>query len=204
MCPAQNQAVTEEMLFEFLRDGERRQELAQLFLDTLGSEGKKWLQERILQSSSTGDESSSANFARQIGAREVDSSERKILEINTLFNYYNHRKQLLANSLTAQEVAHLLGVTRQTIHDRIKDGKLIGLIENNTMRLPIFQFDPEGPNGVVPGLMDVFAIMNCNLLGRIDWMVTPNPVFDRKTPLDALKGGELASVMVEAQAIGVS
>ena len=149
MRPLQNTA-TEEQFYKLLTEGPRTKELVHLFLEALGPEGQQWLASRMLDQE-VPVPVGNVGFAKQIGAKQLDSDSQKILETTSLFNYFKHRKQLLARSLTAQEVAQMLSVSKQTVHDRIRDGKLIGLLENNVMKLPTFQFDPEGPNGIVDG-----------------------------------------------------
>jgi hypothetical protein len=98
----------------------------------------------------------------------------------------------------------MLDVSKQTIHDRIRENKLIGLVESNIMRLPLFQFDPAGPNGAVDGLGEVLKELSGSLLGKIFWLVTENPVLDGKAPIEIMKRGDLERVLREARSVGVA
>ena len=62
------------------------------------------------------------------------------------------RQRLLADSLTAPEVARRLGVTRQTPHDRARAGTLLAVMDRGMLRFPAWQFDPAGPDGALPSL----------------------------------------------------
>lgn len=198
MCALQQKRISKEVLLDLLKDDES----AQLFLDTLSPEVHDWLRKRLLASSDP--PCGNLDFANQIGIERLDPEKQKIIETTALFNYFKHRRELLANSLTAQNVAEMLGVSKQTVHERIKDGKLVGILENGVMKLPTFQFDPEGPNGVVAGLAEILAQMHCGVLGRINWFTTPRAVFEGKAPIEVLRRGDKKRVLQEAQAVGVA
>ena len=119
-------------------------------------------------------------------------------------NYFARRKELLARSIGTVEAAELLGVPTQTIHDRIKDKKLIGMVEANSMRLPIFQFDPAGQNGCVEGLSEVLKTMSGSLLSKISWLTSSNAVFEGNSPIDVLKSGNQDAVLREARGVKFS
>ncbi len=203
MCALREQSVTEEQFTEFLQNGAQSRQFAHFIFETLAEDGQEWLKKRIFNSSDNRISSAEAGFAKLIGARQLAAEESKALEITALLNYFSYRKSLLANSLTAQEVANMLSVSRTTVHERIRSGQMIGVLENGIMKLPVFQFDPEGPNGIVPGLQEVLSVMRCSLLGKISWLVSTNSVFDGQKPIDILKKGELPKVVREAQAVGV-
>jgi len=194
--------TSSEELCELLLDGSRSREIAQFFVEALGPDGSAWLTERL--SCDRPVEPATQGFSSLIGARQLDPEKKRLLEVSTLFKYFSHRKQLLANALTAQEVADLLSVSRQTVHERIKDGRLFGILESNVMRLPAFQFDPAGPNGVIAGLPEVFALINSSVLGKMTWLTSSNPVFDGQPPFEVLKQGRFEDVLQEARSVGVS
>ncbi len=139
-----------------------------------------------------------------LGVTKLSQEEQKALEINSLVNYFARRKELLARSIGAADAAELLGVSKQAIHHRIRDKKLIGMVEANSMRLPIFQFDPAGHNGCVEGLSEVLKTMSGSLLSKISWLTSSNAVFEGKAPIDVLKSGNQDAVLREARAVGVA
>jgi predicted DNA-binding protein YlxM (UPF0122 family) len=194
---------SENDLCRFLVDTGNSRELAHFFMETLGDEGCEILRKRIVASERDrpgGDK----NLASLLGITELSPEEQKALEINSLVNYFARRKELLARSISAVEAADLLGVSKQTIHDRIKEKKLIGLLEAKSMRLPIFQFDPAGQNGCVDGLPEVLQAMSGSLLSKISWLTSANAVFEGKAPIDVLKSGNQNRVLREARAVGVA
>ena len=129
--------------------------------------------------------------------------EEKIqLELEGLFRYFEKRRQLLFGALSAPEVAKLLGTSRQTPHDRMKSMTLLGVLDKGSYRFPVWQFDPEGPDGVIDGLPFVLKAMSVSDLSKLNWLMRPNPFLDGLTPIAALKIGEKERVILEAAAVG--
>jgi hypothetical protein len=119
----------------------------------------------------------------------------------SLVDYYKLRHQLLADSLTAPQVAALLGVTRQTPHDRVKDRKLLAVMDRGKLRFPVWQFDPREPNGVLRGVPQVLRALRTDPLAAASWMVRPNAHLDGKSPLQVLRDGDVDRVLCEAQCV---
>ena len=123
-----------------------------------------------------------------------------------LMRAFAERRMLLTEAMGVAEVAELLGVGRQTPHDRVKAETLLAVKENGKLMFPDWQFDPEGADGVLAGLPEVLRAMRgpISALGRVRWFVTPKPLMDGRTPLEALRAGDVDDVIREAQSIGVS
>jgi hypothetical protein len=131
------------------------------------------------------------------------SNDQKIkLEMEALFQYFQKRKQLLETALTAPQVAELLGTSRQTPHDRVKSKSLLGVLDKGALRFPAWQFDPEGPDGVIDGLPEVLKTIAASDFAKLNWLVRPNPFLDGLTPLQLLKQGNKERVIREAIGIG--
>lgn len=131
------------------------------------------------------------------------SHDQKIkLEMESLFQYFRKRKQLLETTFTAPQVAELLGTSRQTPHDRIKSKSLLGVFDKGALRFPTWQFDPEGPDGVINGLPEVLKTIAASDFAKLNWLVRPNPFLDGLTPLQSLKQGNKERVIREAMGIG--
>ena len=142
------------------------------------------------------------SFAERLGISQRTPMQTRALELVSLLRYFDLRKQLLENSMSANTVAEMLGVSRQTPHDRVRAGQLLGIMDNNAMKFPLWQFDPEGPNGVVTGLPEVLSALNCSPLAKISWLSKPNVIFAGLTPIEALKQNRRLEVIQEAQAVG--
>jgi hypothetical protein len=144
------------------------------------------------------------NLVQALAGRAYSNKEKIELEIESLFKYFQKRKQLLADSLTAPQVAKLLGTSRQTPHDRLKKRSLLAVLDNGALRFPLWQFDPEGPDGVIDGLSEVLKKLAASDFAKLNWLVRPNPFLDGLTPVQALKQGDRERVIQEAASVGAS
>lgn len=141
-------------------------------------------------------------FVQTLVGRTYTRQEKLELELESLFRYFERRRQLLEGALTAPYVAKLLGTSRQTPHDRIKSQTLLGVLDKGTYRFPAWQFDPEGPDGVIDGLPEVLRVLEVSDFAKLNWLMRPNPFLDGLTPLVALKQGQKERVIREAAAVG--
>ncbi|MEZ4573193.1 MAG: antitoxin Xre/MbcA/ParS toxin-binding domain-containing protein [Thermomicrobiales bacterium] len=135
----------------------------------------------------------------------VPESQRIEDELELLMRSFERRRELLAGSLTAPQVATLLNTTRQTPHDRVKAGTLLAVMDRGALRFPAWQFNSEGPDGVIAGLPDVIqALVDVSPLAKISWLTRPSEIFDGRSPLDLLKDGQIERVVWQAQGVGVA
>ncbi len=123
-----------------------------------------------------------------------------------LLRSFRERHLLLRDALTVKDVTDLLQVGRQTPHDRASAGTLLAIKDNGQLRFPAWQFDPEGSDGVIQGLPEVVQAMRGPIspLAKIKWFLTPKSLLAGRTPLDALREGNVEDVVTEASAIGAS
>jgi hypothetical protein len=64
------------------------------------------------------------------------------LEFEALRRSFALRRQLLASTIRSAEVNELLATgSRQTVHDRVKAGTLLGILDQGKWRFPLWQFD---------------------------------------------------------------
>lgn len=142
--------------------------------------------------------------AELTGGREYSRQERSALEMATLARSFRLRKELLEGALTAPQVANLLDTTRQTPHDRVKSSTLLAVLDRGVWRFPAWQFDPEGPDGVIEGLPEVLRTLHTSSLAKASWLVRPNQYLEGRTPLEALKEGLREPVRSAAEMVGIS
>lgn len=128
--------------------------------------------------------------------------ERGKLEFVSLVRNFQWRRELLKGALSASQVADLLGTSRQTPHDRVKSNSLLAVSDRGAWRFPAWQFDPEGPDGVIDGLPEVLKALKVSQLSKLSWLVRPNSFLDGLTPVEALKQGQKERVIAEAVGIG--
>ena len=134
--------------------------------------------------------------------RTYTPAEAAALELSANRQAFARRHELLAGALTASQAAALLGTTRQTPYDRAGKKTLLAVMDRGHLRFPSWQFDAGGPNGVVAGLPDALRALDVAPLGKVSWMTRPNPYLEGRTPLQALKDGDLARVVDQARAVG--
>jgi len=138
------------------------------------------------------------------GGRIYTPMEVVELETRVLTASFARRRELLKDAITAPKVAKLLGTSRQTPHDRVESGTLLGVRDHGAWYFPLWQFDAEGPDGVIAGLPDVIKALNVSALGKVSWLTRAHRQLDGKSPLDALKCGEIERVVELAAAVGVN
>ena len=194
----------EDKTLELLARDEGKRLFVHLLYAGLPQEALVSLYERLVAAQQYTESEKDSKFAERIGARKYGIEERMVLEITSLMHYFDYRRRLLGNALTASRVAEMLGTSRQTPHDRVKAGLLLGILDNNIWKFPEWQFDPAGPNGTVNGLPEVLAALQCGTFAKIAWLATPNAIFDGERPIDALNMGRLDEVVHEASAVGVN
>jgi len=128
-------------------------------------------------------------------------TERLKLELDSLVESFKYRRTLLKDSISASDVAHMLGVSRQTPHDRVKAQTLLAVMDNGVLKFPLWQFNPEGSNGVIEGLPEVLKALTGSDFSKLSWLVRMNP-FLGFTPIEALQRGLKAQVIEGALAVG--
>ena len=141
---------------------------------------------------------------------EALPSEQELAAIrwSNLRRSFAERRALLVDALDVSKVAELLSVTRQTPHDRAKAGTLLAVRENGRLLFPAWQFDPDGPDGVLEGLAETLTALRdrpVSQVGVVRWFVSgKSQLPGGASPLDRLRAGAVGEVLAEAQAIGVS
>ena len=55
---------------------------------------------------------------------------------------------------------------------------------------------------LLAGLPDVLRALDASLLGKASWLMRANPYLEGRTPLEALRGGDLERVLDQARAVG--
>ncbi len=193
--------VSKEKVKEALKQEASADELLDQLLEALEPSELDILLRKILNVYQHGPVSQGR--AHKFQTREYSTKERIELEFATLYKYFENRRKLLESALTPTQVGKLLNVSRQTAHDRREAGTMLGVMDNSAWRYPIWQFDPEGPNGVVDGLPDVLKALKVSNLAKVSWLTRTNPVLE-STPVEALKQGRKKEVLTEALAVGVA
>lgn len=103
-----------------------------------------------------------------------------------------HRVELLGEAggtLSAEEVGHLLGITRQAVDKRRRAHVLLGLRRGGDWRYPRCQFDEEA-HEVLEGLPKVVqALADAGPWVALDFLLAPDDALDGRSPIEALRTG---------------
>ncbi|MEO0802078.1 MAG: hypothetical protein AAFY57_07380 [Cyanobacteria bacterium J06642_2] len=114
------------------------------------------------------------------------------------------KKELLeakGGSLSSTEVGALLGISRQAVDKRRREGKLIALPAGRSRwRYPGWQF---ADNRVLPGLTEVLQAMPIrDAWMQAAFMMNGDARLGGASPLDVLRAGDADSVLIAAQMYG--
>lgn len=146
-------------------------------------------------------------LAKRIADKDyVEPNPSRLLELQlaNLQRIYQRRRELLANAITSTKVAELLGCeNRSTVRDRRLAGTILGLKDKGVYKYPIWQFDPEGDDGILDGFPQVLAALDVPDFVKLNWLNKPHRAFEQKTPIEMLKQREIEKVIVEARAVGI-
>lgn len=147
-------------------------------------------------------------LAKKIAGDDYSEGNLAVLELANLKRYYQRRRELLARSITTPEVAKLIGCQAiTTVHDRRKAGTLLGLKDNGVYKFPLWQFDPEGDDGVIDRLPELLKTLQISDFTKLNWLSKPLRAFEGRTPVEILKSGneeDIEDLIVEARGVGVA
>ena len=131
-----------------------------------------------------------------------------LLELANLKRYYQRRRELLASSITTPQVAELIGCQAiTTVHDRRKAGTLLGLKDSGVYKFPLWQFDPEGDDGVIDHLPELVKTLQISDFAKLNWLTKSLRAFGGRTPVEILRSGndkDIEDLIIEAAGVGVA
>ncbi|MBE2316662.1 DNA-binding protein [Solirubrobacter sp. CPCC 204708] len=106
---------------------------------------------------------------------------------------------VLADALTRQQAAELLGISPQAVSKRHAAGSLVALARGREQHFPAWQFH-EG--ATLPGLAEVIAAYPGGALSLSTWATTPNPDLEGRSPERTLtRRGGVEQVLAAIEAI---
>lgn len=146
-------------------------------------------------------------LARKIAGDSYSEGNLAVLQLANLERLYKKRRELLENSVSTTKVAKLIGCAAiTTVHDRRKAGSLIGLKDNGTYKFPLWQFDPEGDDGVINRLSELLKELKISDFAKLNWFNKPLKAFEEMTPIEILKNGDeddINDLVIEARGVGI-
>lgn len=102
-------------------------------------------------------------------------------------------------TFTLEQVQGILGISRQAVLKKVKDGGLLAVPGPNARRrYPVVQFTA---NGVVAGLKEVMTkLLIKNPFAVLSFLVEPNDLLEGAKPLEMMKAGK-KDVVIRAAAL---
>ncbi len=113
-----------------------------------------------------------------------------------------NRARLLRESVSAAEAGRLTGRSRQAVERQRRDGRILALRVGRQWRYPAWQFDTDGPGGLIPCLSEAVALLFRSPAGAAAWLTVPRPELDGDTPLSRLKRRDAEPVLRLAEQLG--
>jgi len=143
-------------------------------------------------------------ISNRVTVRKAADVDVPSLESTAREKALSFRRALLQNALTVSEARRQLGVgSNQTIHNWIRDKKLLALPDRHRKLIPPWQFDAETRDGIVQGLSSVLHVLSATPFGIAHWLTTKNQHLREMAPIDLLKQGHIKQVLDEARGVGL-
>lgn len=118
-----------------------------------------------------------------------------------LSDQFAQRREVVANSVSRDEAAELLGVSAQSITARLTSKKMVGIKLGREWRLPTWQFDPDDPTGVLPDLQALQAVFPGGAVSLSRWMLMSRAEFEGRSGREQLMRHRGAAVVELARAL---
>jgi hypothetical protein len=111
------------------------------------------------------------------------------------------RRLLLRESVPADEAVRLTRRSRQSLERLRRAGRVLALREGNQWRYPRWQFDPDAPGGIIPGLDGVLAELRLSPAGAAYWLSRRHERL-QAPPIQLLRSGRGEAVFQAAREQG--
>ncbi|HAT1637757.1 TPA: DNA-binding protein [Raoultella planticola] len=123
--------------------------------------------------------------------RVTEYELRKVRRRRENLEKFYRELQALGGTLKVNDVADILGITRQAINIRVKKNKLLAFKQNGDFIFPKFQFTD---NGLIPGFEDIMAAFEADTHPMLRLGVLKSPIVVnndglQKTPIQIMQNG---------------
>jgi hypothetical protein len=186
------------------RERKKLVETVTLFADLLSrvQRGDLWAIHRDLARWNIEERDASGEVHPVTGRPAASREEQALVAFRSLLQLFEARRALLEeDTITAPQVAELLGVSRQTPLNRVRDKTLLAVLDRGAWRFPLWQFDAEGPDGVLAGLPKVLKALEPQpQFSKLVWLRRANATLGGREPIEVLRKGQVAPVLDAARA----
>jgi hypothetical protein len=97
------------------------------------------------------------------------------------------REAILKDCIDAVEAGRLTSRSRQALERLRRDGRLLALRVGPRWRYPRWQFDPDAPGGIVPGIADVLRELSLSPTAAAFWLLQPSEGLGGHPPIEWLR-----------------
>lgn len=123
--------------------------------------------------------------------RVPDHELRKVRRRRENLEKFYEELQELGGTLKVNDVADILGITRQAVHVRVKKNRLLAFKHNGDFTFPAFQFTDQG---LIAGFEEVMSAFDDDThpmlrLGVLKSPIAVNREGLRKTPIQIMQDG---------------
>ncbi len=169
-------------------------EAQELAVAVRGSDDKARLRAELEALVNEADESEFARLAAAVTASPDDGLDERFwgpmpdsvtaaeAVVADLTDQFAQRRELAANSISRDAAAELLGISPQSVTDKLESRKLVGIKVGREWRLPRWQFDPDNTTGALADLDVLQAAFPGGPVSLSRWIMRPHPEFDGRTP----------------------
>lgn len=122
-------------------------------------------------------------------------SETAVATVANLRKQFARRRELEGASLSRAEAAELIGISEQAVSDSLESHRLLGFKRGRRWVIPIWQFDADAEQGMLPGLSEIAQVFPGGAVALSDWVTRPSVDLDDRTPRDVLVRGEVEPIV---------
>ncbi len=135
--------------------------------------------------------------------KKYTKEQRQKLRWKTFVRKFQWERKLFQDCCNTAQVAELLEITPEIVEERVESQSLLAIKHNGDLLFPQWQFSPNNQDGVIEGLLEVLATLEIPTRSKISWLTRPNPILEKRTPIEALKQGDKDRVLDEARGVGI-
>lgn len=136
--------------------------------------------------------------------KESEYTQPEVVSTLAMLRGLAGRQELIeaaGGTLTSQQVSKLLGLTRQAVHKKTKNRELLALSSGRRGNVyPALQFTKKGK--ILEGLDQVLQAIDQDTWQTLIFLLESQVDLDNKTPIEALRQGNIEKVVSAARAYG--
>jgi hypothetical protein len=106
-----------------------------------------------------------------------------------------NREAILKDCISVREAAELIGRSRQSIERLRRENRRVALRSGKQWRYPRWQFEPDAPGGVIPGLEEVLRILEFSPVAISFWLFEPYEQLGGTPAIDLLRRNRIEPVI---------